>query len=104
MAGSGPQANLLVDTRGQFSCGTFSRKDEDWPSWCVKFESYCELVGLGVQMEESVEYVGSLSLAALGATANSTARVLYALLISKTEGKALGVVMLSEKHNGLEAS
>ena len=95
--------NLFVDTRGQFSVSTFSGKDDDWPAWCVKFESYCELVGLGAQMEEAVVYSGSLSLAALGTRANDTARVVFALLISKTEGKALGLVMLSEKHNGLEA-
>ena len=96
-------ASLFVDTKGQFSCQTFSGKDEDWPAWCIKFESYCELLGLGTQMEEAAEFVGSLHLGGFGQTANSTARVVYALLIAKTEGKALALVMLSEKHNGLEA-
>ena len=96
-------ADLFVDTRGQFACHTFSGKDEDWPAWCIKFESYLELVGLSTQLEEAAEFVGSLHFGGLGQTANSTARVVYALLIAKTEGKALGLVMLSEKHNGLEA-
>ena len=94
---------LFDDTRGQFACHTFSGKDEDWPAWCTKFESYLELVGHSTQMKEAAEFVGSLHLGGLGQTANSTARVAYALLRARTEGKALGLVMLSEKHNGLEA-
>ena len=71
--------------------------------WCVKFEAYSEFVGFGVHMEATATHNGVLTLAEFGQQATDVARALYALLISKCEAKALDIVLLGEKHNGLDA-
>ncbi len=95
--------SVFIDTRSQITCGTFSGKDEDWPAWCIKFEAYCDLVGFGAQMETAAGFAGPLPLSIFGPGSTDIARALFALLISKCQGKALGLIMLGERHNGLEA-
>ncbi len=86
-------ANLVVDMKSEVKCGGFSGKHEDWPVWSVKFEAYTELVGLGSHIAIAASHVGVMTLSTLGQTANDIARALYALLISKCDGKVHWLVV-----------
>ena len=77
----------VIDTRGEFKLVPYSGDDEHWPQWVLKFEAWSELVGWGRQLD---------------AAAASTLPM-YAILVVKLEGKALGIVQLVNKGEGLEA-
>ena len=82
-------ANPFIDTRGEIKCANFDGRDENRPQWVVKFESYTELTGVGIEMENAATYTGSLALNTFGVRFTQVARALYAVLVSKCEGKAL---------------
>ena len=33
-----------LDPTSEIRVGNFSGENDKWPSWCLKFESYCDLV------------------------------------------------------------
>ena len=65
----------VIDT--EFKLVPYSGDDEHWPQWVLKFEAWSELVGWGRQLD--------------------------AIFVVKLEGKALGIVQLVGKGEGLEA-
>ena len=36
-----------LDPTSEIRVGNFSGENDKWPSWCLKFESYCDLVDWG---------------------------------------------------------
>ena len=96
-------ASNLVDTRLDLRTPTFGGDDAGWESWCMKFEAYAHLVGLGPGMETAAENDGHIDLDTLNAEALVQSRNLYALLIGKCDGRALSIISLVPRKNGYEA-
>ena len=96
-------ATALLDTRAVVHIKVFDGKDEGWSEWCVKFEGYTALLDWDQAMEQAAAFPNEVENSALGAGAHQVSRQLYALLINKCEGKALGIIRLCPKHARFEA-
>ena len=93
----------VIDTRGEFKLVPYSEDDEHWPLWVLKFEAWSELVGWGQQLDAAAASTLPNVNTMLEAEVQTISRQLYATLVVKLEGKALGIVQLVNKGEGLEA-
>ena len=96
-------APSFVDTRLDLKTPNFDGTDASWEAWCLKFEAYGHLVGLGPIMEGAAASADPIDVDVLTDAQALAARNLYALLISKCDGRALSVVALVASKNGAEA-
>ena len=69
----------------------------------LKFEAWSELVGWGRQLDAAAASTLPIVNTTLYAEVQTISRQLYAILVVKLEGKALGIVQLVNKGEGLEA-
>ena len=94
----------VIDTRREFKLVPYSGDDEHWPQWVLKFEAWSELVGWRRQLDAAAA-ASTLPIVntTLETEVQTTSRRLYAILVVKLEGKALGIVQLVNKGEGLEA-
>ena len=69
----------------------------------LKFEAWSELVGWGRQLDAAAASTLPIVNTTLGTEVQTISRQLYAILVVKLEGKALGIVQLVNKGEGLEA-
>jgi hypothetical protein len=84
--------------------GDFSGKNEDWPGFSFKWESFCSLQG----MEDELTHAGrtpsnALQIADMAGETQSRARKLYNMLVGTVKGKALRIVRTAERNNGYQA-
>ena len=93
----------VIDTRGEFKLVPYSGDDEHCPQWVLKFEAWSELVGWGRQLDAAAASTLPIVKTTLEAEVQTISRQLYAILVVKLEGKALGIVQLVNKGEGLEA-
>ena len=93
----------VIDTRGVFKLIPYSGDDEQWPQWVLKFEAWSELVGCGQNLDVASQSTHPIANSTLQVEVQSISRPLYAILVVKLEGKALGIVQLVAKGVGLEA-
>ena len=93
----------LVDTRLDLRTPCFGGDDAGWESWCLKFEAYCHLVGLGPSMDAAAERTDPIRTESMGDETLAMTKNLYALLISKCEGRALSIVSLAPLKTGFES-
>ena len=96
-------AVLVIDTRGEFKLVPYFGDDEHWPQSVLKFEAWSELVGWGRQLDAAAASTLPTVNTTLEAEVQTISRHLYAILVVKLEGKALGIVQLVNKGGGLEA-
>ena len=97
------RGGAVVDTRGDFKVPEFTGRNEDWPTWCVRFEAYAELAGWYDRLEIAGKETQFISLATASDENLAVARALYSILLSKVDGKAFALVALVPRGNGLEA-
>ena len=90
-------------TREEFKLIPYSGDDEQWPQWFLKFEAWSELVGCGQNLDVASQSTHPIVNWRLQIEVQSISRQLYAILVVKLEGKALGIVQLVAKGEGLEA-
>ena len=81
----------------------YSVDDEHWPQRVLKFEAWSELVGWGRQLDAAAASTLPIVNTTLETEVQTISRQLYAILVVKLEGKALGIVQLVNKGEGLEA-
>ena len=93
----------VIDTRGEFKLIPYSGDDEQWPQWVLKFEAWSEFVGWGQHLDNASQSTHPIVNSTLQVEVQSISRQLYAILVVKLEGKALGIVHLVTKGEGLEA-
>ena len=96
-------AHGVIDTRGEFRVSTFTGEDDYWAQWSLKFEAWGELLGWGAILDAATDQPNPVDNASLGEDAQAVSRQLYAILVAKLEGKALGIVQLVPKGAGVEA-
>ena len=93
----------MIGTRGEFKLVPYSGDDEHWPRWVLRFEARSELVGWGRQLDAAAASTLPIVNTTLETEVQTISRQLYAILVVKLEGKALGIVQLADKGEGLEA-
>ena len=93
----------VIDTRREFKLVPYSGDDEHLPQWVVKFEVRSELVGWSRQLDAAAASTLPIVNTTLEAEVQKISRQLYAIPVVKLEGKALGIVQLVNKGEGLEA-
>ena len=93
----------VIDTRGEFKLVSYSGDDEHWPQWVLKFEAWSELVGGGRHLDAAAASTLQIVNTTLETEVQTISRQLHAILMVKLEGKALGIVPLVNKGEGLEA-
>ena len=93
----------VIDTRGEFKLVPYSGDDEHWPWWVLKFEAWSELVGWGRQLDAAAASALPIVSTTREAEVQTILRQLYAILVVKLEGKALGIVQLVGRGEGLVA-
>ena len=87
-------AASVIDTRREFKLIPHSGEDEQWPHWVLKFEAWRELVGWGQQLDVASQSTHPIANLTLQVEVQTISRQLYAILMVKLEGKALGIVLL----------
>ena len=95
----------LLDTRGVAKPQIFDGQESSWPSWCFVFESYALLLSkdLAKHMDKAADLEDEPFLHEMADSAVELARVLYAILVSVLQNKALSILMIVEKGNRLQA-
>ena len=93
----------IIDARLDVKVGTISGRDEDWFLWCMKFQAYTGLLHWTRLMETAAAQVEAIDFETLGEEARKVSVGVYNLLVSKGEGKALGLIRAGPKHHGLES-
>ena len=98
-------ASRLFDMKGVAKPPTFSGKEADWPDFRFKFEATCALLDVDEAMTATLAVTDEtqLRLSCLHEAARLKSKMLYALLVQITAGKALSLVRLTERNNGLWA-
>ena len=69
----------------------------------LKFEAWSELVGWRRQLDAAAASTLPIVNTTLETVVQTISRQLYAILVVKLEGKALGIVQLVNRGEGLEA-
>ena len=95
-------AQNFVDTKLDLRTPSFDGNDAAWESWSLKFEAYCELVGMTSQMGIAAAQAAPIDLSGMSDVSLELTKSLYALLASKTDDRALALVSLIpfKKHGG----
>ena len=93
----------VIDTRREVKLVPFFGDDEHWPQRALKFEARSELVGWGRQLDAAAATTLPIVNTTLETEVQTISRQLYAILVVKLEGKALGILQLVNKGEGLEA-
>ena len=93
----------VIDTRREFKLVPYSGDDEHWLQWVLKFEAWSELFGWGRQLDAAAASTLPIVNTTLETEIQTISRQLYAILVVKLEGKALGIVQLVNMGEGLEA-
>lgn len=93
----------LLDTRGFSKVPHFSGKDEDWADYIFKFDGYATLLGWGDRLEKAATHPSVIENSRLLDESRQVSTNLYAILQLNTSGKALGIVRLVPRGEGMEA-
>ena len=96
-------AASVIDTRNTISVPTFDGSDANWDAWRTKFEAYADLTGVGNYLEAAEAETDFISNGRMTEDPLAASTTLYALLVTKTDGKALSLVTLVPRRHGLEA-
>jgi hypothetical protein len=96
--------HAFLDTKGGIRGQSFSGSDADWDSFRLKFEAYTDLLGIGGYMDAAENEINRIGNATpSNQDAVNCSKALYALLIVKCEGNALGILTLVPQRYRLEA-
>ena len=93
----------LLDLKGVARPPAYDGKAAGWQEWKFRICSVCDLLGLGVLMEQAQIYPTVISYGAMDDALQQRARFLYSMFVQILSGRALGVLRLVQQHNGFEA-
>ena len=81
----------------------FSGRNDDWPVWSARFGEYAELAGRTAVLEVSEAQTASISMVGASPEAIRLGKIIFAVLLTKTEGMAFSIVHLTPRGAGAEA-
>ena len=76
---------------------TFSGRKDDWPVWSARFGAYAELAGWTTVLEVAEAQTAPISMVGASAEAIRLGKIIYAVLLTKTDGKAFSIVHLTPR-------
>ena len=81
---------------------TFSGPNEDWPIWTVRFEACAALAGRSGFLDVAATQVGTISMTRAQPEAIRRGKIIYAVLLTKTEGSNALDVLQRDWQRGCE--
>ena len=81
----------------------FSGRNDHWPFWSARFGAYAELVGWTRVLEVAEVQTAPISMVGASLEAIRLGKIIYAVLLAKTEGKAFSIVHFTTRRAGAEA-
>ena len=107
--GMAASAGVSLDTRSLGKLANFSGKDEDWPLWSWRAESWLSLIPQADPgwenselLEQSAARAGPIDLAAMPPSVQEYGKIVYLFLSQVLEGKALQKARSVPRGHGLE--
>ena len=73
----------------------FFGRNDDWPVWSARFGAYAELAGWTGVLELAEARTAPISMVGASPEAIRLGKIIYAVLLTKTEGKAFSIVHLT---------
>ena len=75
----------------------FSGRNDDWQVWSARFGAYAELAGWTSVLEVAEAQTAPISMVGASPEAIRLGNIIYAVLLTKTEGKAFSIVNLTTR-------
>ena len=93
----------LIDTRALGKPPAYTGLEAGWAAWCFQFEAFASLLheDLADHMEQAAQLPLEPALQDFNEEVRNLSKILYALLVTLCRGKAVNLLMHTEKHNGL---
>lgn len=95
-------AGRLVDLKGVGRFPAFSGEEPEWPDWRFRFENCAELIDLGGGMRYAEKVTCEIDIDRLLPKYVQRTKLLYGILVQVCSGRALSLLCLVGKRNGLE--
>ena len=92
----------MLDSKSIPKADTFNGKVEDWAEWKFGFKSYVTMLGLSTKMREAELNPEEPELIDMTTEAETSAHLLYHLLVQLCKGKARNVARGTEEGNGFK--
>ena len=92
-----------VDADFKVPLPMFTGRNDDWPVWSARFGAYAELAGWTGVLEVAEAQIAAISMVGASPKAIRLGKIIYAVLLTKTEGKAFSIVHLTPRGARAEA-
>ena len=76
---------------------TFSGRNDDWPVWSARFGAHAELAGCTGVLEVAEAQTAPISMVGASPQAIRLGQIIFAVLMTKTEGEAFSIVHLTPR-------
>ena len=97
------QGAMLLDSRGFTKPPRFDGRQEHWAAWAFRVESFASLCGWYDYMDQARQATLSIDFTSFVGDAPEVAKSLYHFLLQTVDGRALQLIHLVQRGNGLEA-
>ena len=100
-----PSAGMQDDVGADFKVPLpmFSGRNDDWPVWSARFGAYAELAGWTGALEVAKAQTAPISMVGASPDAIRMGKIIYAVPLTETEGKAFSIVHLTARGTAAEA-
>ncbi len=97
------QGAALLDSMGFTKPPRFDGRQEHWVAWAFRVESFASLCGGYDYMDQARQAVATIDSTSCVGDATEVAKSLYHFLVQTVDGRALQLIHLVQRGNGLEA-
>ena len=97
------QGAMLLDSRGFTKPPRFDGRHEHWAAWAFRVESFASLCGWYDFMDQARQATDMIDFTSLVGNAAEVAKSLYHFLVQTVDGRALQLIHLVPRGDGLEA-
>ena len=94
---------MLLDSRGFTKPPRLDGRQLHWAAWAFRVESFASLCGWYDYMDQARQATALLDFSALVGNAAEVAKSLYHFLVQTVDGRAVELIHLVQRGNGLEA-
>ena len=100
---NGAHGAMLLDIRGFTKPPRFDGRQEHWVAWAFRVESFASLCGWYDFMDQARQATDMIDFTSLVGNAAEVAKSLYHFRVQTVDGRALQLIHLVQRGNGLEA-
>ena len=102
-ATNGAHGAMLLGSRGFTKPPRFDGRQEQWAAWAFRVESVASLCGWYDYMDQARHAVATINSTSCVGDATEVAKSLYQFLVQTVDGRALQLIRLVQRGDGLEA-